>query len=238
MPQQVDKPWHRLNGLVQVHSLGLARLLPNRSALFLRAARSAIALAALLLPLAAQSEVFFERQNETDESGRRFALLMVLGTITRGDEVDFAAHLQTIQRENLRLVEDSVVLDSWGGNRWAAFDMGRLIRKKRLATLVPEGNQCDSACVWILVGGVCRAAIGHIGIHRMSFFEPMEDPGIEKRLAFRDKELKRYLGEMDVPMEMWQVAHYTPTWGATYLSDIRKRVWGLFSTRPPSRKDA
>lgn len=236
MPRQVNEPSQRFNGLVQGRSLGLTRLLTTLSASFLRAARNAIALAALLLPLAAQSEVFFERQNETDETGRRFALLMVLGTITRGDEVDFAAHLQTIQRENLRLVEDSVVLHSWGGNRWAAFDMGRLVRKKRLATLVPEDNQCDSACVWVLVGGVCRAAIGNIGIHRISFFEPMEDPGIEKRLALRDRELKRYLAEMDVPMEMWQVAHYTPTWGATYLSDIRKRVWGLFSTLPAEQE--
>lgn len=208
----------------------------NKRILLVQVARIATALLTLLVPLAAQSEVFFERQNETDNEGRRFALLMVLGTITRGDEVDFAAHLKTIQRENLRLVEDSVVLDSWGGNRWAAFDMGRLIRKKRLATLVLEGSQCDSACVWVLVGGVCRAAIGNIGIHRISFFEPMEDPGIEKRLALRDRELKRYLAEMDVPMEMWQVAHYTPTWGATYLSDIRKRVWGLFSTLPAEQE--
>lgn len=191
---------------------------------------------ALLVPLVAQSEVFFERQNKTDEAGKRFALLMVIGTISRGDESDLESHLETVQRENLRLVEDSIVLDSVGGNRWAAFDMGRLIRKKRLATLVPEGDACFSACVWVLVGGVCRAAIGHIGIHRMSFFQPMEDLGIEKRLAVRDRELKRYLAEMDVPMEMWQVAHYTPTWGATYLSDTRKRVWGLFATLPAEQE--
>lgn len=185
---------------------------------------------ALLLPGVVSAEIFFERQNTFDETGRRHALLMVLGHIHPGEEVVFARALRTIGSEKLRLIEDSVILNSWGGNRWAAFDMGRLVRKKRLATLVPSGAQCDSACVWVLVGGVCRAAIGHVSLHRVQFDMPLNPKRIDIVLRNADSDLKRYLTEMDVPLEMWQVAHHTATWSITPLSDIRKRVWGLFTT--------
>jgi len=185
---------------------------------------------AMLLPGFAGAEVFFERQNTYDETGRRYALLMVLGQIRPGEEVTLSRALKTISREKLRLVEDSVILDSWGGNRWAAFDMGRLIRKNRLATLVESGAQCDSACVWVLVGGVCRAAIGQVGLHRVQFDIALNPKRIDIVLKDADRDLKRYLTEMDVPLEMWQVAHHTATWSVTPLSDIRKRVWGLFTT--------
>lgn len=178
----------------------------------------------------ARADVFFERQDSVDDSGRRYAMLMVLGEIKASDADDFERHLKTIRKEKLRLVDDSVWLQSWGGHRWAGFEMGRMIRRSHLATLVPDGGQCDSACVWVLVGGVCRAAIGHVGVHRLVFFEPQYGRHLEREITKRDRELKRYLAEMDVPLELWTVAHNTPSWGATYLSDIRKRIYGLYTT--------
>ena len=184
----------------------------------------------------ARADVFFERQDSVDDSGRRYAMLMVLGEIKASDADDFERHLKTIRKEKLRLLDDSVWLQSWGGHRWAGFEMGRMIRRSHLATLVPDGGQCDSACVWVLVGGVCRAAIGHVGIHRLVFFEPQYGRNLEHDIAKRDRELKRYLAEMDVPLELWTVAHNTPSWGVTYLSDIRKRIYGLYTTLPAEQE--
>ena len=184
----------------------------------------------------ARADVFFERQDSVDESGRRYVVLMVLGQITGPDADTFERHLKTIRRENLRLVDDSVLLQSWGGNRLAGFAMGRMIRRNHMATLVQDGGQCDSACVWVLVGGVCRAAIGHVGVHRVVFFEPQFGRNLERDIAKRDRELKRYLVEMDVPLELWTIAHNTPSWGATYLSDIRKRIYGLYTTLPAEQE--
>jgi len=200
-----------------------------------RATQIAI-LFSMLFSGAAGAEVFFERQNSVDESGRRYAVLMVLGHIEAADADQFAMHLKTIRKENLRLVDDSVWLHSWGGHRWAGFAMGRMIRRSHMATLVQYGGQCDSACVWVLVGGVCRAAIGHVGVHRVVFFEPQDGPDLERDIAKRDRELKRYLAEMDVPLELWTIAHNTPSWGATYLSDIRKRIYGLYTTLPAEQE--
>jgi len=184
----------------------------------------------------ARADVFFERRDSVDESGRRYAMLMVLGQITVADADTFERHLKTIRRENLRLVDDSVWLQSWGGHRLAGFEMGRMIRRGHLATLVPDEGQCDSACVWVLVGGVCRAAIGHVGVHRLVFFEPQYGRNLERDIAKRDRELKRYLAEMDVPLELWTVAHNTPSWGATYLTDIQKRMYGLYTTLPAEQE--
>jgi hypothetical protein len=184
----------------------------------------------------ARADVFFERQNSVDESGRGYAVLMVLAEMTVADTKDFERHLKTIRKENLRLVDDSVWLKSVGGKRLAGFEIGRMIRRSHLATMVHEGDECDSACVWVLVGGVCRAAIGHVGLHRVVFSEPQYRRDLERDMAKRDQELKRYLMEMDVPLELWTIAHNTPSWGVSYLSDIRKRIYGLYTTLPAEQE--
>ena len=162
---------------------------------------------------AARADVFFERQNSVDESGRGYAVLMVLAEMTVADAKDFERHLKTIRKENLRLVDDSVWLKSVGGKRLAGFEIGRMIRRSHLATLVYEGDECDSACVWVLVGGVCRAAIGHVGLHRVVFPEPQYRRDLERDMAKRDQDLKPHLMEMDVPLELWTIAHNTLSWG-------------------------
>ena len=75
-----------------------------------------------------------------------------------------------------------------------------------------------------------------MGVHRTAFVEPQDGRGLERRLAKLDKELKRYLAEMDVPPELWTMAHNTPSWGVSYLSDIRKRVYGLYATLPAEQE--
>lgn len=57
-----------------------------------------------------------------------------------------------------------VLLDSPGGNGEAAIQIGRLLRKKDAHVFVT--GQCESACVFILAGGVVRAANPNsIGVH-------------------------------------------------------------------------
>ena len=51
-----------------------------------------------LLSGIARAEVFFERQDSVDESGRRYAVLMVLGHIEVADADEFDRHLKTIRR--------------------------------------------------------------------------------------------------------------------------------------------
>lgn len=50
----------------------------------------------------------------------------------------------------------AVVLDSPGGSAVAGIEIDRLIRQRGLATLVPEGARCASACALAWLGGATR----------------------------------------------------------------------------------
>ena len=57
-----------------------------------------------------------------------------------------------------------VLLNSPGGSGKAAMQIGRILRKEKAQTFV--AGQCESACVFILVGGVVRAASNaSVGVH-------------------------------------------------------------------------
>jgi len=66
-----------------------------------------------------------------------------------------------------------VLLNSPGGDGEAAMQIGRILRQKKAQTFVT--GRCDSACLFILVGGVARAARpGTVGVHagRLTVTDP------------------------------------------------------------------
>jgi hypothetical protein len=65
---------------------------------------------------------------------------------------------------------DELWLNSGGGNAWEGLDMGRLVRARGIATRVPRGAYCASACVFVFLGGVIRQVDeeGSIGVHMFS----------------------------------------------------------------------
>ena len=79
--------------------------------------------------------------------------------------------LQKIQRELLGWKNQDpipagliVLLNSPGGNGEIAIQIGRLLRQKNAQAFVT--GHCESACVFILAGGVVRAAkTGSVGVH-------------------------------------------------------------------------
>jgi len=60
----------------------------------------------------------------------------------------------------------NVHLDSEGGSVDSAIEIGRFLRDKNSNVMVSAGEQCASACLFILAGGVTRYLGGRLGMHR------------------------------------------------------------------------
>lgn len=88
-------------------------------------------------------------------------ILVVTGGIAQGD----SERLNQFIRRAGRI--DEVWLDSPGGNAAEGPHLGRVIRAARLATRIPAGFQCISACTLAFLGGMVRRVDpgGAYGVH-------------------------------------------------------------------------
>lgn len=116
-----------------------------------------------------------------------------------------------------------VLLNSPGGDGEVAMQMGRLLRKHHAHIFVTK--QCDSACVFLLMGGVMRAASpGTLGVHAGRLTVMTRDGNIVKevdanrsldhsfQLASYNRDTRLYLQEMGIDHRILDVmlAHRTP----------------------------
>ena len=102
-----------------------------------------------------------------------------------------------------------VLLNSPGGDGDVAIQMGRLLRKHLAHVFV--ARQCDSACAFLLMGGVVRAATpGSIGVHAGRLTVMTDDGKIIRevdanqrldhafQLATYNRDTRLYLREMGI----------------------------------------
>jgi hypothetical protein len=98
------------------------------------------------------------------------------GEVATGDDQrlrDVAAKVAAaikakVQNEQGFTVRTVLELDSPGGNLVAGLQLGYVIRELGLATRVPDGKSCASACTYAFLGGLDRRVTGPFGIHAMS----------------------------------------------------------------------
>jgi hypothetical protein len=148
-------------------------------------------------------------------------IISISGRIEAGDQL-------TISSIVLAKMPDStaIILNSGGGFGNAAFMIGRAIRKKGLATKIPAGARCDSACALIWLAGVrreidCQARIGLHAPRHSRTFEPSE-PG--------NKLMADYMAEMGAPKEMIDLALQTDLASVTYVNPAQLRQWELVNS--------
>ena len=84
------------------------------------------------------------------------------GEITPEAAKTFAALV--IDHPDLKLV----TLDSPGGKVFPALEIARTIHANGMATSVPSGDECHSACSLIFLAGKERVADGKLGVHQIS----------------------------------------------------------------------
>jgi hypothetical protein len=106
----------------------------------------------------------------------------------------------------------TVVLNSTGGSVWDAIAMGRLIREKKFATAVENGDFCASSCPLVFAGGLERRAgpKAAVGVHQV--FSPNDDPAATNMDQTQriSAECQKFLVEMGVDPRLWIHAMETP----------------------------
>ncbi|WP_322516630.1 hypothetical protein SR870_03335 [Rhodopseudomonas palustris] len=137
--------------------------------------------------------------------------LTATGTITPGTSEAFA---KAIERHGEYI--KTVVLNSPGGSVSDALAMGRLIRDRKLATLVEAGKYCASSCPLVFFGGLERRAgdKAAIGVHQV-FAAKSAAAAPASRDAMSDAQrisarCQRYLGDMGIDLQVWIHAMETP----------------------------
>lgn len=91
-------------------------------------------------------------------------LLRLDGLITGNTAQQFSQQLSSWNNPDPIPAGLIVLLNSSGGDGEAAMKIGKLLRSKKAQVFVI--GQCESACVFVMAGGVVRAAnSGTVGIH-------------------------------------------------------------------------
>ena len=129
--------------------------------------------------------------------------IRIQGTITKDDPARFRSLLA--QLNPLDPVRQNVVMDSDGGDVYAAIDIGRQIRAKALSTDIWDGR-CVSACVFAFAGGVVRMPCLYVcdqtplGIHRPYSTDTSVASGSEADRLYKkmDAAIRTYFKEMNI----------------------------------------
>lgn len=178
--------------------------------------RRSLSVAAFLLAGAAASSAAAITAEQRVVAGQ--SVLWVTGEFQYQDGAKFKRAVERAGRI------DEVWFSSSGGNVMAALEIGRYLRKSGLATRVPSGASCASACTYAFIGGVFRAVdpTARVGVHNSTVSgndellalvtRTIREKGaagaylvvnlVEKMAATIAAEQARYLMEMTVSSEL------------------------------------
>ncbi len=151
--------------------------------------------------------------------------LIIQGKIQNSDVISVLEKLNFIQKKTSSFCDDGqlfLFLSSPGGDVYSAIEIGKIARKNEMVIIIHKESQCDSACVFILAGGVRRLVFGKIGIHRPYFPELDVDLSFEeirKKREISISRIKKYLSEVDVSQDLIDAMLSIPPEKILYLTD-------------------
>ena len=130
--------------------------------------------------------------------------VIVSGFITEEDVASAKLMEALVKSGKQRIAANVVAFSSSGGEFDAAMDLGRLLRRLRVSTLVGRDEQCLSSCVFAFMGGDRRVAAGRIGIHRPYFSSTRYL--LDRRVQYQQlqRKLKEYIEELDFPPSLYE----------------------------------
>ena len=125
-------------------------------------------------------------------------------------------------------------LNSSGGDIYAAMEIVKLIRKARGECVVPEGEKCYSACVFVLAGAVKRFVRGEVGIHRpySTYVGKRDYESTQNEYRRTETAVRAYLREMNLPGQLFEEMVVVPPEKIRILSDKELEAFGLSGTDP------
>lgn len=130
-----------------------------------------------------------------------------------------------------------LLIDSPGGDGFAAMEIGRLARAARTHAFVR--GRCASACVFVLAGSVMRSAPDYaVGIHRPRLtravpgvgavpVEPGKDETAAQMLELGNRRVQEYLQEMGMPETLYPAMMAVPSERMRTLSREELKSFGL-----------
>lgn len=150
--------------------------------------------------------------------------VFIHGYITSADLYGAKVMESLLKRGRHKIAGNVVAFASYGGEVDAAMELGRMLRKLGVSTVVAEGDQCLSSCVFAFMGGDRRSVAGRIGIHRPYFSSAREVP--DRRLHYRQlqKRLREYIEELDFPPSLYEAVMAVPPQSVNILtaSDLKR----------------
>lgn len=189
----------------------------------------------LFLTNSSFAKVTLEKLNEYDKFHRQYAQLYLSESIEKEDAQTFQDAIDTIKKEGLHVKYDSVIINnSIGGNVLTAIKMSRIIRKNKLSTWIPKDKYCNSACLYVFVGGICRMGQGQIGIHRgFSAYNFNRSRTLEDVRKYTDSSFNddiKFFEEMNTRTSIVSIYNQIPYWSIKVLSHNEKLEYGFYST--------
>jgi hypothetical protein len=182
-----------------------------------------------LFSYALHADVIYEKLDEKDYSGRQYVSVSITNEIVTGDAQQLLNILNEINQNNYRLKEDSIYLNSIGGSIFEARNMGHYIRQHHVATKVNENDTCESACVFILVSGSCRMALGYVGVHRSrSDYNYLDYGDLQRSVPARNQSDREFLKKMGTSEDLINAMDFIPAWTMRFLEDKTKLKAGLY----------
>lgn len=159
------------------------------------------------------------------------------GNITSEDVYAAKMMESLLMKGRQAIVGNTVSLTSNGGEVDAAMELGRLLRKLRLFTVVPAGEKCMSSCVFAFMGGDRRMVEGRIGIHRPYFTSTREVP--DRRLVYRQlqKKLQNFIDELDFPLSLYEAMMAVPPESVIMLSPAALKDYFLEGMSPSTQDE-
>ncbi len=159
------------------------------------------------------------------------------GYITAEDVYAAKVMENLIKRGRQKIASNYVSLASNGGEVDAAMELGRLLRKLGVFTVVPRGEQCMSSCVFAFMGGDRRTVVGRIGIHRPYFSSTREVP--DRRIHYRQlqKKLQEFIEELDFPPSLYEAVMVVPPESVSMLTPADLKRFYLEGMSPSTQDE-
>ena len=159
------------------------------------------------------------------------------GYITSEDVSSAKVMENLLKKGRQKLAGNVVSFASNGGEVDAAMELGRLLRKLGVSTLVAGGDQCMSSCVFAFMGGDQRTVAGTIGIHRPYFSSTREVP--DRRVLYRQlqKKLQEYIDELDFPPSLYEAVMAVPPESVSLLAPADLKKFYLEGMSPSTQDD-
>ncbi|UNK38220.1 PAN domain-containing protein [Shinella sp. H4-D48] len=144
------------------------------------------------------------------------------GVITLNGEIDINSGLNF--RRALQAAPEAklVILNSPGGNVQIGLLIADDIHQRKLATYIPSGSKCFSACAFVFLAGAERKADGDLGVHQIS---SGSSDLVGAQLAISD--IIEVLNRFGTPIDVMHVMFKTPPDDMHVFSQDEIRRYGL-----------